>query len=420
MRKTKNPSGLYQKNGEGPWYLPVTVNGKRVIKSTGTSDLKLAVKKVPEIQAATFAELTAAPSSPTGGNAPWTISKAFEEFLADKVRGNAPENTLKNYRSAKNVLVGTIPAGTKLSALTYEQIAGFVDHQLSKGRKASSIRYVLVLLVTVLRYAGERGYYQGDPRKLIPKGVMTKPPPRKRFLSPEEIRRLLDNAQGVHVDYIVGYLYTGCRKTELFRICPEHVNLTGDTIEIPGTKTEDAHATIPLHPDLKPVLLRRMEGLQKGTPIFPRLNDIQKCISRAAERAGLEHTTCHDLRRTTGSLLASANVSLQIISKVIRHKDIATTARTYAHLIPAASQEAIQKLPSLMGAVIASPGARKTVKTVLVVQIDRETGNEIARFPSIADASRQTGIARTRIAEACKGMARSAGGYLWAVAEKSA
>ena len=61
-------------------------------------------------------------------------------------------------------------------------------------------------------------------------------------------------------------------------------------------------------------------------------------------RAGLEDTHPHDLRRTFGSWLVQAGVSIQAVSALLRHSDIRITDRVYAHLSPESLREAVAVL----------------------------------------------------------------------------
>ena len=47
-----------------------------------------------------------------------------------------------------------------------------------------------------------------------------------------------------------------------------------------------------------------------------------------------------------------------------------------------------------------------------VLQLDRQ-GNVVSRFPSAKEAARQTGIVRSGISEVCRGIRKTAGGYVW-------
>ncbi len=48
-----------------------------------------------------------------------------------------------------------------------------------------------------------------------------------------------------------------------------------------------------------------------------------------------------------------------------------------------------------------------------VFQLDKENNKIINRFPSIAEATRQTAICSTSIVNTINGRAKSAGGYKW-------
>jgi integrase len=52
----------------------------------------------------------------------------------------------------------------------------------------------------------------------------------------------------------------------------------------------------------------------------------------------------HDLRRTTGSLLLQAGVSIEAISGLLGHSDIRITKRIYAHFDVDNKRAAIAKL----------------------------------------------------------------------------
>ena len=58
------------------------------------------------------------------------------------------------------------------------------------------------------------------------------------------------------------------------------------------------------------------------------LDPLKKQIPKLAREGG----GWHDFRRTVGTLLIQQGTPLEVISKILRHKDVATTARYYAHL----------------------------------------------------------------------------------------
>lgn len=52
-----------------------------------------------------------------------------------------------------------------------------------------------------------------------------------------------------------------------------------------------------------------------------------------------------------------------------------------------------------------------------VLQIDRDTEETLAVFPSAAEAERITGVGKKQIFKNCRGISKSAGGYIWKYAD---
>ena len=54
------------------------------------------------------------------------------------------------------------------------------------------------------------------------------------------------------------------------------------------------------------------------------------------------------LRRFHAALLIRLGTPVLLVSERLGHEDVQTTLRTYGHLYPAATDEAVQKLDNLM------------------------------------------------------------------------
>ena len=65
------------------------------------------------------------------------------------------------------------------------------------------------------------------------------------------------------------------------------------------------------------------------SPRFPG-----RFILGCAKDADLENVHPHDLRRTFGSWLVQSGIGIERVSALLRHGDVAITARVYAHLRP--------------------------------------------------------------------------------------
>lgn len=61
----------------------------------------------------------------------------------------------------------------------------------------------------------------------------------------------------------------------------------------------------------------------------------------------------------------------------------------------------------------------RVYKNKPVYMIEKHTGNILNRFDSIKIAMEKTGIHKTTISQVCRGLVKTAGGYIWKYAEKS-
>ena len=71
-------------------------------------------------------------------------------------------------------------------------------------------------------------------------------------------------------------------------------------------------------------------ALQDGS----RIDSVKKGFAACVADAELNDVHPHDLRRTFGSWLVQAGVGIERVSGLLRHGDVAITARVYAHLRP--------------------------------------------------------------------------------------
>ncbi|MCP2182204.1 tyrosine-type recombinase/integrase [Prauserella alba] len=81
-------------------------------------------------------------------------------------------------------------------------------------------------------------------------------------------------------------------------------------------------------------------------PLLP--NGLGQRFEKLARAAGLPEATLHRLRHTVGTYLVSQGKILQA-SKRLRHSDVATTLREYAHAIPLDDHDTADTLATLYG-----------------------------------------------------------------------
>lgn len=68
----------------------------------------------------------------------------------------------------------------------------------------------------------------------------------------------------------------------------------------------------------------------------------------ACEICNMEKIRLHDLRHSHAALLINMGVPVLLVSERLGHEDVETTLRTYGHLYPSTTSDAVNKLDELM------------------------------------------------------------------------
>ena len=218
----------------------------------------------------------------------------------------------------------------KLSAITRKDIA-FLHANIGKAHPTNANR-VLSLLRTMFRHAVSLGFIQGEsPASNISAFPETS---RDRFVQPDELPKLFKAMKAEPNPYIKAAilmgLLTGARRSEVLSAKWVDVDLAVGTWRIPQTKAGSWHL-LPLPGPLKQILIdlpRVMSNpyLFVGRNGKGHLKNITRGWGRIREEAGLPDIRIHDLRRTLGSWMAGTGVSLQVIGKILNHRQPSTTA----------------------------------------------------------------------------------------------
>jgi integrase len=253
---------------------------------------------------------------------------------------------------------------------------GSVDDRLSP----SSIRAVLALLHTVLRYGQRTGAVQTLPQLDRPRVTVKEYP---CFTTDAEVATFVRAARDAGPDVLAiyaGAIYTGARLSELRALRWGDVDFDRGLIRIgrsgDGPTKSGKVRFVPLADALAPILkeqkLRVGDGFALCFPgpdgqMLPRISAIFyrrfKAILRAAKLPDLRF---HDLRHSFASLLVAKGVNLYTVGKLLGHSSPLMTAR-YSHLAP-------DSFAALRGIFGQSPPADAPADVVQLNPIEK--GNE--------------------------------------------
>jgi integrase len=197
-------------------------------------------------------------------------------------------------------------------------------------------------------------------------------------LEPEQCAKLFAACESHRLgDLIVPAAMTGLRKGELFALHWNAVNLDEGVLvvrsaleelsgglKVKDPKTSAGRRVVALDAQAIKALRSRLKKAKKegfepeDVPIvfanerggYLRGSNFDRRVWYPIRKAaGIPATfVFHDLRHTQASLMLAAGVDLKVIQKRLGHRDFATTANTYSHLLQNAQNEAVEKLSAMM------------------------------------------------------------------------
>ncbi len=296
---------------------------------------------------------------------PYTVAQAMADYLTDyRGRGGKAAESVESV-SRRNILpeLGSV----RVVKLTTRQIndwhrsvaerprnrrsrrdgtanvaAAFDrrDPEAVRRRRASANR-VLTYLKAALNHAWRSGVVPSDDAWRRVKPFKSVEAPIIRYLSQDEITRLLNTSSGTFRDLVHGALLTGCRYGELCALKVSDYNPDVGTLTIrAGKGGRVRHVTLT---DEGPELIDRLiAGRSPGEPLFVREEGgaWKRCeqvrpMREACKRAGIAPAAgFHILRHTHASILAMRAVPMAVIARQLGHADTRMTERHYAHLAP--------------------------------------------------------------------------------------
>jgi len=173
---------------------------------------------------------------------------------------------------------------------------------------------------------------------------------RLRFLSEDEIIRLLEAADRELYPLLQVALNTGMRRGELFKLQWKDIDFRNRFVRVADSKNGESRK-IPMNQTLEEALKRIPRRLDLVF-VFPGrtgkgLTNVRRRFLKTLEAAQIEDFRFHDLRNTFASRLVMKGVDLTTVKELMGHKSIEMTLR-YSHLSADHKASAVQRLDTYM------------------------------------------------------------------------
>ena len=243
-----------------------------------------------------------------------------------------------------------------LSQITKQMVDNYKAMRVKAKASPNTVNRELANLSHMLRIAIRWGYANVNVVSDVQKMRISERNPR--FLSQEEVQRLLQSAKSSYIyPLTMTAIHTGMRKSELLNLKWSDISFDRETVTVQAkidwhTKNYRAR-TIQLTPALYKVLYEHKErceglGIQSEYVFTYRgdriKNGVDRTLRKVVKAAGLENMTLHTLRHTFASQLVMAGVPLRDVQELMGHRSFETTLQ-YAHLSEDHVKKQVLRLP---------------------------------------------------------------------------
>lgn len=202
----------------------------------------------------------------------------------------------------------------------------------SKDYSSGHINHCMTWLNRLIYIAVDRELLRFNP--LADVAYEKKAPPKLQHISRNELKTIMENPMTDKLQELtrrtfIFSAFTALAYVDVKGLYPRHIGRTADGrryIRIPRKKT-DVEAFIPLHPVAEQIL-SLYNTTDDTKPVFPlpNRNQIWYCINEIGFLAGVKgNLSYHQSRHTFGTLLLSAGIPIESISKMMGHTNISST-----------------------------------------------------------------------------------------------
>jgi integrase len=324
--------GIFKK--EKTWYIDYYVNGKRRREAVGQNRKmaeKVLAKRKVQIAEKRFLDVVKKPKT--------TLPE-----LAIKYMEYAKTNKLSWERDAYSLkaLIGLL-GNSSLLEITPLRIEEYKSNRLQSVSNAT-VNRELACLKHMFTKAIHWRICDSNPVKSVK--MLKERNERIRYLTSEEVKRLLECISARIKPIVIVALHTGMRRNEILKLKKEDIDFKQRLIFIKNSKNGKPRE-IPMAEQVYDAL-KSSSSQSKSQYVFSEhqsrhIVDIRGGFGNALRQAGIENFRFHDLRHTFASHLVMSGIDLLTVKELLGHQSINMTLR-YAHLSPDHKRKAVESL----------------------------------------------------------------------------
>ncbi len=340
------------------FYIKFYENGKRYMRKVGTSSQGYTAQMVANLKAEKMNIVTE-----------YTFGQLYDNFM---IWAKSNKKTWKCDENLYNNHVKEYLEKISVNSITPQDITNILLKMKAKGKAngsnyaPQSIKHILLLIKRIFNYNIKNELIKYNPAENVK--IEKFDNTRISYLYDDEIARMFEyldsNKEWPNDIALIKFaFYTGLRKSELFNLTWDNVDIDNKRIFLYDTKGGKNQAII-ITDNAVQVLLDIKGTCSDVTLVFPsklggKRNDVKLLWSRIKKAANIRPTIrFHDIRHTFGTL-ATATIPVKVVQKMMTHKDIKTTLR-YAHIQEKEMIDAANNLGQLFSNINKNSGGAAT------------------------------------------------------------
>jgi integrase len=308
-----------------------------------------------------------------------TVSAFLERWLRGLPSRVRPGTTERYSTLLRKHVIPTL-GGVKLARLTPQHVEALLSEKLAEGLSPRTVWCVRSTLRTALADAVRSGEVSRNAAGL------SRPPHVEGYhvepMAPSQAVTILDSVAGSDLEAPVTLaMFTGLRLGEVLGLRWEDVDLSVRRLRVEGAlhrragawvlelaKTDRSRRSLVLPEPAVEVLAQHRQRqlawrLQAGPRWRPSIDglvftrpsgqpmwapEVTRRFRVAQETAGLRSVRFHDLRHAAATLMLASGTDLKVVSEVLGHSTIATTANVYAGVLDTLKVDAADRLARLV------------------------------------------------------------------------
>lgn len=338
--RTYRDKRLFDRGGRYIWARVRDEQGKVVRVSTKCTSEKAASAFADE-----YERRSADPSYRRAAEA--RLEDSISEWFGELRRRKVSAATLEIASTKAGHFLRIWGPDFELSRVDADLVLAYIDRREGEGVTPHTVKKELGALKGILEWARFRGRFARDLATVLPPRYSSKHKPRTRWLTREEVMRLLRELEPFRAAQVAFIVATGARRGESFRARREDVRLADANphVVIRGTKTELAAGTVPITDINKPFIVFALQHAPGPDVLFAQWHKMVRDLASACKRAGIPKASANDLRRTFGHWFRRAGATAEQVSILLRHATDTLAQTTYARISGADIGPALRALP---------------------------------------------------------------------------